>query len=426
MIESQDSSTGSRTRQGGRSERERRRVNASGRVQERNDGLYGGYVEVTDEVGEEKPQWVEGKNIQEVKAKLEQLQNSRSHFGSPVEANHITFKAYTFEYLRVKSQEVTKRTRQVYEQELRRLVFPYLGEMLLADIRPRHIRDMQIELAEDIGAASAQHARKHALSVLNMAEMDELIFRNPAAKVKPVRKEHVEVRIWTADEVRAFLAAARSHPYYAMFYLALMTGLRPGELCALEWDCVFHDRIYVKQTVTNEDNRPEIGAPKTRAGRRYVPLSPDAKAVLDSYAPAFRTGYVFPSESGTVLNFANVRYRWFVPLLEEAGLKPTKPYVMRHTFASMMIHKGVKAPTLARWMGHTDSGFTLRYYVKAFEQSDVLTSYTLDELLCTDAQRELALPAAQQNNSGFKLTLSPAQREALLRGEPLTLELGAG
>lgn len=212
------------------------------------------------------------------------------------EAGSINFATYTAEWLRVKSQHIARRTYQVYERELRALVFPYLGEIPLGSIKPKHIRDMQIEIAEDIGAASAQHARKHALAVLNMAVADELIHRNPAQFVKPVRRDHEEVEIWNADEIRAFLEAARGHPYYALFYMALMTGLRPGELCALEWNCVFEDRIYVKQTVTRDEHRLEIGQPKTRAGRRYVPLPKDAREVLDRYAPFRRTGYVFPTE----------------------------------------------------------------------------------------------------------------------------------
>ena len=329
----------------------------------------------------------------------------------------------------MKSQHIARRTYQVYERELRALVFPYLGEMYLASIKPKHIRDMQIEIAEDIGAASAQHARKHALAVLKMAVADELISRNPAEHVRPVRKDREEVRIWNADEVRAFLEAARGHPYYAMFYLALMTGLRPGELCALEWNCVFQDRIYVKQTVTHDENRLEIGPPKTRAGKRYVPLPKDVREVLDQYAPVVRTGYVFPTERGTVLNFSNVRSRWFLPILEEAGLKKIKPYVMRHTFASMQIKKGVDAPTLAKWMGHTDSGFTLKYYVHAFEGCGQVASYTLDELLdhTQEASAVTGTKATAKQDAKIEFKVSSKDLEALLRqanGRDITFSVG--
>jgi len=390
--------------------RERRRVNTEGKVSRRSDGRYSGYITVPTLTGESERRWVDSKDEAEATAKLEQLRRELDAPGIPPGSAPVTFEVYTAEWLRVKSQHIARRTYQVYERELRALVFPYLGEMPLVSIKPKHIRDMQIEIAEDIGAASAQHARKHALAVLNMAVADELIHRNPAQFVKPVRKDHQEVEIWNADEIRAFLEAARGHPYYALFYLALMTGLRPGELCALEWNCVFEDRIYVKQTVTRDDHRLEIGQPKTRAGRRYVPLPKDAREVLDRYAPLKRTGYVFPTEKGTVLNFSNVRMRWFLPILEDAGLKKIKPYIMRHTFASMQIKKGVDAPTLAKWMGHTDSGFTLKYYVKAFERCGQITSYTLDELL----EDELPGSAKPQEVPSEGQRLRPGGNDAAL------------
>lgn len=130
-----------------------------------------------------------------------------------------------------------------------------------------------------------------------------------------------------------------------------------------------------------------------------------------------------------MLNFSNLRSRWFLPILEDAGLKKIKPYVLRHTFASMQIKKGVDAPTLAKWMGHTDSGFTLKYYVKAFERSGQITGYTLDELLGDAPPEEETLFAtpspSETGDTVIEVRLTPAQREAFIRGEALTLKLAA-
>ena len=394
-----------------------------------------------------KTKYVYGKSREEVVGKLERL---KEQLGLPLEtaSNALTFEAFAAEYLRVKFFEVCNRTHQNYAYELGHYVFPYLGDMLLTDIKARHIRDMQIEIAEDIGVTSATHARKLAYSVLRMAMVDELIPRNPADGVAKLRDEIVELRIWNADEVRAFLEAAKDGQFYPMFYLALMTGLRPGELCALEWSSVSKDRIYVKQTVTEDENgKPVLGPPKSRAGRRFVPLTSDAKAVLDQYSPRKRTGFVFPSTSGTFMNFANVRFRGFVPAVKKAQLRATKPYVMRHTYASMLIKAGMDGPTVARWMGHADSSFTSKHYVHAFDSRRALPEFTLAKLLQEDetptvdkdthnvavhpqgdAQNSLKAESKLEGASAttLRIALSPAQREALLRGEPLTLELGAG
>ncbi len=137
----------------------------------------------------------------------------------------------------------------------------------------------------------------------------------------------------------------------------------------------------------------KIGPPKTPTSVRAVPLPSDARDLLFSRAWEFseqrhrvtlREGsskLVFPNEAGNLMVPWNLHKRVWTPLLEDADMKHVRPYVLRHTFASMQIAAGIDAVTLARWMGHTEAGFTLRTYTHFFERREKVKPKTLSELL---------------------------------------------
>lgn len=178
-----------------------------------------------------------------------------------------------------------------------------------------------------------------------------------------------------------------------MFYLALMTGLRPGELLALEWCDVGEDELTVKDTITRPAGGQVLGPPKTKAGHRQVPLPSDARELLLTRAWSFAkkrygrslrhnsSDLVFPSRKGTLMSPRNVQGRIWEPLLERAGLPHVRPYVTRHIYASVQINAGVDAVQLARWIGHADPSFTLRCYAHFFKRRDKTKPKTLKELL---------------------------------------------
>lgn len=172
-----------------------------------------------------------------------------------------------------------------------------------------------------------------------------------------------------------------------MFYLGLTTGLRPGELLALEWQDIGKDEVRVRQTVTQPKGGYVLGPPKTSAGVRSVPMPSDAAELL--YArPRRPSSFVFPSLTGSFMTPTNVHSRYWVPLLQSAGMRSVRPYVLRHTYATMQIAAGVDVQTLAKWMGHTDGSFTNKIYGHFFERRTATKAKTLAELLSGNTLRE--------------------------------------
>jgi integrase len=368
-----------------------RRASGEGSIFTRSDGRVTGYITVPNPVtGKGRKVWRYGKTRQEVATKLAMLKDLYGKAPKAYEAD-VPFRDYALAWLSYQRPHVKARTHHVYESELRNSVLPHLGGVKLNAVSPQHVRAMQYAVLEAAGPVAARHARGRARTILQQAFEDGLIPRNPAQVVRPVKAPAKEIDVWGEEEIDTFLKVSEPTPQHPMFYLALMTGLRPGELLALEWRDIGEDELSVCRTITRPAGGQVLGPPKSRAGMRKVPLPTDAYTLLtgrahDLAAKRYRRkvrdkDLVFPSSTGTMMSPRNVQGRLWVPLLEKARLPIVRPYVTRHTYASLQLAAGVDAATLAKWMGHSDASFTLRIYAHFFERREKLQAKTLNELL---------------------------------------------
>ena len=108
------------------------------------------------------------------------------------------------------------------------------------------------------------------------------------------------------------------------------------------------------------------GAPKSRAGRREVPISSALTRDLAAHrlASPFSADddLVFPSQTGRPQSASNL-YGWFKPAAERAGVGWAAFHALRHTAASRWLLSGVTIAQVARLLGHEDASFTLRTYI---------------------------------------------------------------
>jgi integrase len=134
-----------------------------------------------------------------------------------------------------------------------------------------------------------------------------------------------------------------------MVIFASETGLRPGEIAALEQRDIDREAavVHVRRVVSTG----RVKEPKTERSRRRVPLTTRAAAALDSLPRRLDTRLVFPSPQGGVLDMHNFARRDWHPALEAAGLAPRRLYDLRHSFASNALAAGISLYELSRYMG---------------------------------------------------------------------------
>ena len=120
---------------------------------------------------------------------------------------------------------------------------------------------------------------------LKRAMENDTLARNVAAIRKPPKVEEEEIEILTADQVKIVLNGLTNHTLHPIASLALASGLRRGELLALQWGDVDLERgvLRVERSVEETKSGLRVKPPKTKRGRRNIGLAADAIAMLRAH-----------------------------------------------------------------------------------------------------------------------------------------------
>ena len=268
-----------------------------------------------------------------------------------------------------------------YEQALRMRILPALGEKQLSEIRRSDLQRLVNRLmAEGLSASSIRNALLPLRAIYrNALALDEVAV-NPTTGVQLPAVRGRRERIASPAEA-AELIAALPKPDRALWATALYAGLRSGEMQALADEVVDLDKnlLYVQWSWDPKAGRV---APKSRAGRRTVPVARALRLHLLEHqlARGRRGGLFFGREDGRPFSNQAVTRRaertW-----RAAGLEPIGLHDCRHTFASLMIAAGVNAKTLSAFMGHASITMTLDRYGHLFPGSEDEAAGLLDAYL---------------------------------------------
>lgn len=192
-----------------------------------------------------------------------------------------------------------------------------------------------------------------------------MIGRSPMDAVERPRVETAEYQILTEEQTRQFLMTATGSPYETLFYLALTTGMRKGELLGLKWSDLDREKggLLVQQQLQQVDWSGAVLVPlKTKAGHRQIKLGHANLAQLEAYRQRQEhqrvlagdrwqeNDMIFTSSIGTDLDQSKVS-REFKHLLKQAGLPNIRFHDLRHTSLSILLESGTPVNTVQRRAG---------------------------------------------------------------------------
>jgi integrase len=239
-----------------------------------------------------------------------------------------------------------------------------------------------------IDAGCVREALQHALRW-------QLIGRNPADSVEPPRPLRHEIPALSPDDAQRVLAAAEGTSYDCLVYLALMTGLRQGELLGLRWQDVDLEAsvLHVRQTCQWLPREGFIfRQPKTYRGTRPVALSRATVERLRQHrrrqlegrlakGPAYKDkDLVFANAMGAPVHPTNLRRAWLA-VAREAGLGRLRFHDLRHAHASLLLQQGVHPKIVSERLGHSGVGITLDIYSHVLPSLQAQAADGLDGLL---------------------------------------------
>ena len=293
------------------------------------------------------------------------------------------------------ASQLAPKTRMHYDQLLAKHVLPSLGGLQLRAITPETIARWQAErLGSGYGRVSVRYALTLLGAILQRAFENGQIHANPARAVrKAPLPRRAEVRPLAPATIERMRAASPPRDATLISILAY-AGLRPGEALALQWRDVRDQTILVERAISlGEEKDTKTAAHRTV--RLLAPLASDLREwCLRSGRPA-DTALLFPSAAGTPWTLAayqSWRRRAFKRAVEATGAGHSRPYDLRHSFASLLLHEGRSVIYVARQLGH-DARLTLSTYghvMDKFEDMPRLDAQTA----IADARAALAAAAS--------------------------------
>ena len=218
---------------------------------------------------------------------------------------------------------------------------------------------------------------------LEQAVREGLLGRNPADAVQGPKVERTEFQILTEEQVRQFLIGAASTPYETLFYLALATGMRKGELLGLKWADLDPGKgiLHVQRQLQQLPGmRFSLVPTKTKAGRRDIKLGQETlrrlsvhKLRQESAKAAAGNQWqendlIFSSSNGTFLDRTKV-IRELKKVLKNAGLPSIRFHDLRHTSISILLEMGLPVNTVQQRSGHSKPSVTTDIYGHAMARS---------------------------------------------------------
>lgn len=305
---------------------------------------------------------------------------SRYESGGVLSADKQSLNAWLAEWMEIsKRGKLSPAAFENYKKIIRLYIAETIGPRPLSRIANEDVQRLYLKLSER-GLSPASVRKVHSIlhQALGKAVKLRKLGSNPAAETdKPQRRKKRIVRSFTFEQAQLFLATVAMTHDSAMFTLALISGMRPGEILGLEWKHVDWKgcRVRVAQALVKVAGRPAfLGPPKTEAGYRSISLPPEVIDQLREHQKHQQTmkqfagkewkdnDLVFPNTRGGLGVVASTGYR-FKKYLDDASLPSDfRLYDLRHTMATLLLLAGENPKVVSERLGHASIKITLDIY----------------------------------------------------------------
>lgn len=294
-------------------------------------------------------------------------------------------------------------TRDLYESYFTNHIEPLLGKIALSKVAPLDIKRMISELKKKgLGDESVKRIYSTVSASLNAATIMEIIPSNPATKIPKDEKPKVERKerqIWSNESVKHVLSNGKGTTrHWIAFFLAIMTGMRQGEVLGLKWSDIDFDRSIIRVRRSLRKDKVIFKGVKNESSVRMISLSPLTIAFLEEHrdfveAEKRKLGdkyednsLVVCSSKGTPARASKVLAAWYTMCDKfKPEHEPRITYHdLRHQSASIMLNEREDVRVVSKRLGHSTVSTTLNVYSHLLPTAQESAALTLDRMIGFD------------------------------------------
>ena len=369
----------------------KRRPSGDGMVRKREDGRWEGRVVIGyDEKGLPKTKNVLAKSKGECVEKLKALKETLAPSTHAKIQADMPFGEWLDHWYETYSKPTIRpRTQRTYEGYLRLYIKPKLGSFPLNKLTTNDLQQFCAWMKSDdhmgkgsIADSQIRNCYSLCHRALEKARTEHLIPRDPTegCKLPPVRCE--EMKILSREAMQKLLIQAKEENYYELFLLELATGLRLGEIAALQWNDLNLTTGELRINKQAGTNGPDvvICEPKTKAAVRTLILPPTVLKVMREYKAKVDSRWMFPSpkKEDSPMRPSSIHLRLH-RILDHAGCERVRFHDLRHTFATNALAYGMDIKTLSTILGHVSSATTLNTYSHVTDEMRQRAAVKIDQ-----------------------------------------------
>lgn len=310
------------------------------------------------------------------------------------------------EYLSIQKTSLSPTSYVLYERIIEQHILPMFGRMRLRDIKTYHVQDFIMKLNSmprndcKPGHISPSTVKRYTSVLRSMLTMAYKMYYmhddvGLSRRLTFPKERYQEVDVFTIEETKAILAAAKTEPIYIrlLIEVALFTGMRRGEIVGLKWSDINFDKqcLSVNRSIYKPRGEKSIEKePKSHSSIRTIAIPnclcetlKELKKCQELYSLSIDTwrnlDYVFTDNVGNVMN-PQTPTKQFSKFLARHNFRHLKFHCLRHTSATVLLASGCDIKTVSARLGHS-SIETTDIYVHLLEDVDKKAIIAFDHLL---------------------------------------------
>ena len=315
-----------------------------------------------------------GKTIKEIEKQATEAKQKLESGIMLCASDNITMAEWAEIWLNTYKLSVAYNTRVMYSNAIYVHIVPVIGTLPLSKIKPVQIQMLLNNILKSGQERTAQIVKQTLEQLFRQAVYEGYIVRDVTQGISSIPRKKNEKRTLTPTELQGIETASLTYKEKLFIDVMRYCGLRRGETLALNTSDIdiTGRKLSVSKNLYFEDNSAKIKDPKTKAGRRVIPIIEPLYTELTQYISEMNGAILFPMSNGEYMTKSSYKKFW-KGIIKKISVAVGKPvdftaHICRHTYATNLYCSKIDIKTAQYLLGHSNLTMTLEVYTHIDEE----------------------------------------------------------